>query len=100
MSRTVHVTDHALIRYMERVLKLDMAGIRAEIGARAATGALAGADSVTVDGIVYQFGLRDHRTAVVTVYRDEPGTRPPPPLRQPTPANRSKRWHIHRRKKR
>lgn len=69
---TVRVTDHALVRFLERAGGLDVEGLRASIAAsleRAATAAaLLGADEVDVhaDGLVYV--VRDG--TVITITRD------------------------------
>lgn len=34
----IHVTDHALVRWLERVAKIDVAAIRAEIASHVPTG--------------------------------------------------------------
>ena len=47
------VTDHAVIRYLERVEGVDIEAIRREIGRRAETGIEAGACGVVSAGFCY-----------------------------------------------
>lgn len=47
------VTDHAVIRYLERVRGMDIAAIRNEIASKVARGVALGAKRVTVDGFDY-----------------------------------------------
>lgn len=47
------VTDHAVIRYLERVRGMDIAAIRSEIAAKVARGVALGAKRVTVGGFDY-----------------------------------------------
>lgn len=53
MKRPVIVTDHAVVRYFERVLGFDADAVREEIKRTAAAGVAAGARSVAKDGFVY-----------------------------------------------
>lgn len=64
--RPAHVTDHALLRYLERVLHVDVKGARKDV-ARAVTLAETheGATAVLKDG--YRYVL--HGVTVVTVTR-------------------------------
>lgn len=48
------VSDHALVRYIERVLGLDVEHLRREIGRRVDRGAGMGATGVEIDGFVYK----------------------------------------------
>ncbi|MCJ8142948.1 hypothetical protein MKI84_08465 [Ancylobacter sp. A5.8] len=61
--RVPHVTDHAVIRYLERSRGFDIEAVRREIGRKVARGVEAGACGVVVDGV--RFILRD--ALVVTV---------------------------------
>lgn len=68
MTPRVHVSDHALLRYLQRVLGIDVELVRASI-TRDVEGAVElGATSVAVDGIRYQIDP-DHRI-VTTVIAD------------------------------
>lgn len=49
----VKVTDHAVVRYMERALGVNVEGLRRRIGRRADKAFKAGASSVTIDGLRY-----------------------------------------------
>lgn len=52
-----HVTDHAVVRYMERVLEIDVDAIRTMLldqhDAKLRTACEAGASSITIEGIKY-----------------------------------------------
>ncbi len=48
------VSDHAIIRYLERVAGYDIARLKAEIGHRVDAAAQAGASAVIIDGFSYQ----------------------------------------------
>ncbi|MFB9148735.1 hypothetical protein [Roseovarius ramblicola] len=48
-----HVTDHALIRYLERVEGVDIEAIRREIGRVADRGIEAGANAVISGGFIF-----------------------------------------------
>lgn len=66
------VTDHAIVRYLERVGGFDVPGLRRQIAHRVREAADAGAANVTIDGVVFVFGENDHGKAVVTIMlRDE-----------------------------
>lgn len=60
----VQVTDHALIRYIERVLGHDLDDIRDEIATRVERAAEIGAEAVIVDG--FRFVVDNKK--VVTVH--------------------------------
>ena len=63
-SRT-RVSDHALIRYLERAGGFEIERLRAEIGHRIDAAAVAGASGVIIDG--YQFRIKaDQFGPVVT----------------------------------
>lgn len=62
----VMVSDHALIRYIERVLGYDVEGLRAKITARASPAAAVGAVHLVADGFRYVFV----EGVMVTVYAD------------------------------
>jgi hypothetical protein len=52
----VQVSDHALIRFMERVHKVDLEPVRREIVRRCWDAALAGARSTTIEDVTFCFG--------------------------------------------
>ena len=66
------VTDHAVLRYLERVLEIDIETIRREIGHKVDRGVQEGACGVIVDG--FRFRLVDGAvTTVVFANRPERG---------------------------
>lgn len=66
------VSDHAVVRYMERVLLVDVDGLRHRIGQVADSAVKQGASSVTVGGVRYL--LRGNTmTTVVPVKRRRKG---------------------------
>ncbi|WP_349295258.1 hypothetical protein ABEB22_18420 (plasmid) [Thioclava sp. 'Guangxiensis'] len=65
-----YVTDHALVRYMERVMGLDLAAVRAEIEARVAMAVSLGATATRQDG--FRFVLDGPRViTIMTVAGDQ-----------------------------
>jgi hypothetical protein len=69
------VTDHAVLRYLERALGLDVEAVRAEVEARVETGLHHGAGKVVVGGMRYV--LRDGRVVTVQRARRPAPSRPP-----------------------
>lgn len=68
--RPVVVTDHAVLRYLERIGGFDIEGLRRQIADRLSKSALPGAQSVNIDG--YRYVLRDaDGTSVVTTVLDK-----------------------------
>lgn len=69
----VRVSDHAVIRYLERVQGLDVDGLRDQVGHLVATGVEHGACGVNVDGYVYRIrgGVV---TTVLHAHRADPRT--------------------------
>jgi len=65
MRRRCEISDHALLRYIERVLGYDVEGLRAEIQRQVRPAVEVGASSIRADGFVY----RIQGDIVVTVYR-------------------------------
>lgn len=49
-----HVTDHAVVRYLERVHGVDVEGLRRRIGRRVDLAVHLGASGAIVDGFVYR----------------------------------------------
>lgn len=47
------VSDHAIVRYLERAQGLDIEALRVEIGRRVERGAELGATGVSIDGLHY-----------------------------------------------
>lgn len=63
-KRLLQVSDHALVRYMERVLGHDLDVLRDEIAERVEAGAELGAEAVIIDG--FRYALQGK--CVVTIY--------------------------------
>ena len=66
MAKHPRITDHALIRYLERVKGVDVDALRSEIGQLVVRGAEQGACGVKVAGFTY----RIEEGCVVTVQQD------------------------------
>lgn len=79
----IHVTDHALVRYLERVRGSDIAALRAEIAARVEVGVDLGASGVRVDGFVYK--LRGDTVVTIAPACQPNITNGRAAARQPTP---------------
>lgn len=60
----IHVTDHALVRYLERVMGFDVDGVRRHIGHIADLGIQHGATGVQSGGFSYK--LRGNTVITVT----------------------------------
>ena len=63
---TIHVSDHALLRYIERVQGISLEDLRQKIAEIVIVPAKAGASTVTVDGFTYCFVERRSGDVVVT----------------------------------
>jgi hypothetical protein len=63
----LRVSDHAIVRYLERVGGFDIDGLRAQITARLQTAADAGAASIRVEDHVFILGDDPTGPVVVTV---------------------------------
>lgn len=50
----VRVSDHAVLRYLERGLCVDIEGLRRRIGRRADRADAAGASAIVIDGLRYR----------------------------------------------
>lgn len=72
MSRVVVATDHAVLRYMERVLGFDFEPFRDQIKAVVASAAMTGASRITTDGFVYHLAHEPGKAFVTTVHVDLP----------------------------
>lgn len=64
------VTDHALLRYCERVFGLDIEMVRKHIENSVRVPAKAGATTVTIDGYVYCLKERGPAAVAVTTILD------------------------------
>jgi hypothetical protein len=63
----VRVSDHALVRYLERVGGFDMARLRAEMETRVATTYVPGAPAVIIEGFRFAVRVDDHGPVVTTI---------------------------------
>lgn len=71
MKKPLHpVTDHAVIRYLERVIGVDIESIRRKIGRRVDLAAQNGASGAVVDGFVYK--LSETGTVVTVMAHSQP----------------------------
>ena len=74
MSKRLIVTDHAVLRYLERLGGFNIAGLRRDIAARLQPAADAGARGVVIDGHSFVIDHSENGPVVVTVL---PVTRTP-----------------------
>jgi hypothetical protein len=63
----VRVTDHAIVRYLERVGGFDIDGLRRQIEARLQAAADVGADTVIIDGARFCLQYNEGRPILATV---------------------------------
>lgn len=76
MTTPLHVTDHAVLRYLERAHGLDVEAVRRHIAERCATGAELRAASVIVERVKFVLASAHAETTVVTVLKARwPSTR-------------------------
>ena len=66
MKKPVWVTDHALVRVLERVGGFEIERLRRDIARRVQAAVDAGAGAVVLDGFVYIIGRADERGPAVT----------------------------------
>lgn len=59
MAFRLEVSDHAIMRWLERVYKLDLEEVRAEIHKAAYDAAAAGARSISTQGVTIRIGDRN-----------------------------------------
>jgi hypothetical protein len=73
MKKPVWVTDHALVRVLERVGGFEIERLRREIARKVQAAVDAGAGAVVIDGYAYIIGRADDRgPAVTTVLKVNP----------------------------
>lgn len=77
--KPLSVTDHAVLRYLERVNGLDLDKIRTAIREVVEPAARIGASKFTKDGLVYTLRHHEGTTAVTTIYPDDHDKKIPPP---------------------
>jgi hypothetical protein len=79
--KPVDVSDHALVRYLERVGGFAVEQLRRELGLRLAEAAQAGASTVTIDNFAYRIARdAEGRACVTTVLPVEAYKKPSPRL--------------------
>ncbi|WP_151720199.1 hypothetical protein [Gemmobacter serpentinus] len=66
MTQPVVITDHAVLRYLERVGGFQIEALRAALAARLQPGAATGAGAVVIDGYAYVIARRDDEAPAVT----------------------------------
>lgn len=76
MNAPLHVTDHAILRYLERAHGLDVEAVRRHIAERCATGAELRAASVIVERVKFVLADRGSKTVVVTALKARWHVRP------------------------
>ena len=67
-KRAVHVSDHAVLRYLERVGGFEIDRLRAEIAERVGQNYADGATNVIIEGFRYVVETGDRGPVVVTVF--------------------------------
>lgn len=65
MTRPVRITDHAVLRYLERAHGLDIDAVRRHLSGKVQTGARLGAVGVTIDNV--KLVLERHEIEIVVV---------------------------------
>ncbi len=76
MTTSLHVTDHAILRYLERAHGLDVEAVRRHIASRCATGAELRATTVIVERVKFVLADRGGELTVVTVLKARWPARP------------------------
>lgn len=76
MKPEIHVTDHAVLRYLERAHELDVDAVRRHLAGRVVNAARLGAVGVTVENIKLIMRQRGRDIHVVTVLRGDWPSRP------------------------
>jgi hypothetical protein len=72
----IRVTDHAILRYLERAYGLDIELVCRHIANRCATAAQLEAIGVTVEGVKFVLAASVSETAVITALKPHWPTRP------------------------
>lgn len=68
----LRVTDHCIVRYLERVGGFDIEGLRRQIAERLQPAADAGAHAVRVEDHLFMLGSDGRGPAVITVLEKKP----------------------------
>lgn len=71
MSKPVHVTDRAVLRYLERAHGLDIKGIRRHLAGRSMNAARLGAIGVIIENVKLVLRRSGSEVSVVSVLRRE-----------------------------
>ena len=69
MADDIRVTDHALVRFLERVEGIDFGPLREEIASLTRAAINLGAVTTTIDGFLYRIDPRTR--AVITIFTSE-----------------------------
>ncbi len=73
------ISDHVLLRYMERMLGVDVAGFRQRLHDQLEPAAMAGATQIEVAGAVFRFQHNAHESVASTMWpSDSPRLRQSP----------------------
>ena len=63
----VRISDHAVLRYLERVGGFDIETLRGQLAARVAKSAVPGVSALLIDGHRYLIKQTDHELVVATI---------------------------------
>lgn len=69
MKPTIHVTDHAVLRYLERAHGLDVEAVRRHLAGRVENGARLGAVGVTIENVKLVMRRNGPDVSVVTALK-------------------------------
>lgn len=73
--RTVHISDHALVRFLERVHGVDVEAMRIDLERQCRDAAKIGASTFTVKGVKFCFSApRDGAVVVTTIKTPDMGS--------------------------
>lgn len=91
--KQIHVSDHALMRYLERVEGLNVEAIRNVIRAVCTDAAKVGLNKTMCDGFIYALKYNNGIPAVSTIYPDDGNEPIKPPRGHSKPRND---WNLPR----
>ena len=104
MTKPIFVSDHAVLRYLERAMAVPVDQIRAHIATICTPAATAGAANVEIGNLCFCFATNPHGRSVTTVLergmqksRESIRTTPAKPSTPPEKPDR-KTWTPHRRR--
>lgn len=99
---TIRVSDHALVRYLERVMQIDLDRMRKGIADAARVAAANGADRVVLNGVTLAMQPDEHEPGqgfvITTIWTEATSKNKPHKGRQDR--NKPLDWHWRRPKKR